>query len=131
MSLVLHAHPLSSFCQKVLVALYELKVPFEFRHLDLADADQRAAHLQRWPKGKMPVLEDPTTGMALPETSIIIEWLDRHGGGGRLLPGDPDACLEVRLWDRISDLYVMLPMQRAVAARIAHGEQRRGSSTSR
>jgi hypothetical protein len=41
------------------------------------------------------------------------------------------ALLEVRLWDRISDLYVMLPMQRAVAARIAHGEQRRGSSTSR
>jgi glutathione S-transferase len=70
----------------------------------------------------MPVLEDPATGMALPETSIIIEWLDRHVGGGHLLPGDPDACLQVRLWDRISDLYVMLPMQRAVAARIARGD---------
>lgn len=122
MPLLLHAHPLSSFCQKVLIALYELDVPFEFRHLDLADAGQRAAHLARWPKGKMPVLEDPGAKLALPETSIIIEYLDRHHGHGRhLLPEDGDACLEVRLWDRISDLYVMLPMQRAVAARLAHG----------
>ncbi|MGN6112290.1 MAG: glutathione S-transferase family protein [Luteimonas sp.] len=123
MPLILHAHPLSSFCQKVLIALYELDVPFEFRQLDLADPGERAAHLARWPRGKMPVLEDPATGLALPETSIIIEYLDRHHGGGRhLLPADPDAALEVRLWDRISDLYVMLPMQRAVAARIAHGD---------
>ena len=123
MPLVLHAHPLSSFCQKVLIALYELDVPFEFLHLDLADADARAAHLERWPKGKMPVLEDPDAKLALPETSIIIEYLDRrYGDGHRLLPEDPDACLEVRLWDRISDLYVMLPMQRATAARIVHGD---------
>lgn len=120
MPLILHAHPLSSFCQKVLIALYELEVPFEFRQLDLADADERAAHLARWPRGKMPVLEDLGAKLALPETSIIIEYLDRHHGSGRhLLPTDPDACLEVRLWDRISDLYVMLPMQRAVAARLA------------
>jgi glutathione S-transferase len=119
MPLILHAHPLSSYCQKVLIALYELDAPFEFRHLDLSDAGERAAHLARWPKGKMPVLEDPDAKLALPETSIIIEYLDRyHGGGRHLLPKDPDACLEVRLWDRISDLYVMLPMQRAVLARI-------------
>jgi glutathione S-transferase len=123
MPLVLHAHPLSSFCQKVLIALYELEVPFEFRQLDLSDAGERAAHLARWPRGKMPVLEDPGIGLALPETSIIIEYLDRHHAGGQhLLPSDPDPALEVRLWDRISDLYVMLPMQRAVAARIAHGD---------
>lgn len=120
MPLILHAHPLSSFCQKVLLALYELEVPFEFRLLDLSDAAARTEHLARWPRGKMPVLEDPGMQLALPETSIIIEYLDRHHGqGGRLLPGDPDACLEVRLWDRISDFYVMLPMQRAVAARLA------------
>jgi glutathione S-transferase len=120
MPLVLHAHPLSSFCQKVLLALYELEVPFEFRHLDLADPAERSAHLSRWPKGKMPVFEDADAGVCLPETSIIVEYLDRHHGGDRrLLPPDPDARLEVRLWDRISDLYVMLPMQRAVASRLA------------
>jgi glutathione S-transferase len=123
MPLLLHAHPLSSFCQKVLVALYELEVPFGFRHLDLSDAGERTAHLARWPRGKMPVLEDPETGLALPETSIIIEYLDRHHGDGRhLLPTDPDAALEVRLWDRVSDLYGLLPMQRAVAACIARGD---------
>ena len=82
---------------------------------------ERAAHLARWPKGKMPVLEDPGIGLALPETSIIIEYLDRHHGSGRarLLPEDPDACLDVRLWDRISDHYVMFPLQRAVAVRLS------------
>ena len=29
MSLVLHAHPLSSYCHKALTALYELQAPFE------------------------------------------------------------------------------------------------------
>jgi glutathione S-transferase len=43
MPLTLHAHPLSWFCQKVLVALYELEVPFEFRHLDLSDAGDTEA----------------------------------------------------------------------------------------
>jgi glutathione S-transferase len=90
------------------------------RHLDLADPAERAAHLARWPIGKMPVLEDAGSGLCLPETSIIIEYLDRHHGGpGRLLPIEPDACLQARLWDRISDLYVMLPMQRVVAARLS------------
>lgn len=120
MPLVLHAHPLSSFCQKVLIALYELEVPFEFRHLDLSDETERAAHLARWPKGKMPVLEDSGVPLTLPETSIIIEYLDQHHATERrLLPRDAAACLEVRLWDRISDFYIMLPMQRAVAARLA------------
>ena len=28
----LYAHPFSSYCQKVLVALYENGTPFEYRH---------------------------------------------------------------------------------------------------
>ena len=30
----LYAHPFSSYCQKVLVALYEHGTPFEYRHLE-------------------------------------------------------------------------------------------------
>ena len=120
MSLVLHYHPLSSFCHKVLIAIHETGAPVQLRHLDLQDAAERDAHRARWPLGKMPVLEDEATGRMLPETSIIIEHLQqRHPGPRPLLPADPEAQLEVRLWDRISDLYVMFPLQAAVGAVIA------------
>lgn len=120
MALILHAHPLSSFCQKVLIALYEAGTPFEFRLFNPGDPASRAAHLALWPPGQMPVLQDEAHHRIVPETTIIIEYLDRHHPGAkRMLPVDPDACLETRLWDRFSDFHVMLPLQRAVAARIA------------
>jgi glutathione S-transferase len=109
MSLVLHAHPLSSYCHKALIALYELEAPFELAFLNLGDEAERRAYRALWPIGKMPVLEDRAAGLALPETSIIIDWLnDRFGGS--LIPADKAAALEVRLWDRIFDLYVHTPM---------------------
>ena len=110
MSLVLHAHPLSSYCHKVLTALYELDAPFELAFLNLGDQAEREAFYALWPIGKMPVLEDKATGLALPESSIIIEWLnDRFGA--RLIPTDKAAALEVRLWDRIFDTHVHAHMQ--------------------
>jgi glutathione S-transferase len=33
MPLALYAHPFSSYCQKVLIALYENAIPFDFRLL--------------------------------------------------------------------------------------------------
>jgi glutathione S-transferase len=109
MSLTLHMHPLSSYCHKVLIALYELDAPFEAAFLNLADPDARAAFLTVWPVGKMPVLEDKVAGVVLPETSIIIDYVNRRFGG-RLIPDDVDAALEVRLQDRFFDLYVHTPM---------------------
>ncbi len=41
MSLVLYFHPLSSFCQKALIALYETATPFGRR--SLTSATRRAA----------------------------------------------------------------------------------------
>ena len=37
MSLVLHAHPLSSYCWKALIAFYEKGIPFEVHQLELGD----------------------------------------------------------------------------------------------
>jgi glutathione S-transferase len=110
MTLVLHAHPLSSYCHKVLIALDELGVPFELAFLNLGDDAERHAFHALWPVGKMPVLEDKASGLVLPESSIIVEWLNARAGGS-LIPGDPTAALEVRLWDRIADLHVHAPMQ--------------------
>lgn len=108
---ILHYHPLSSYCQKVLIALDELGVDVDKRVLNLADAEEHAAYRALWPIGKMPLLVDQ--GRSIPETSIIIEYLQRHHAcsGRTLIPSDADAALEVRLWDRIFDQYVMTPMQ--------------------
>ena len=117
MALTLHYHPLSSFCHKVLVALYELDLPFERHVLDLGDATVRDAFHRLWPTGKMPVLEDD--GRVVAESSIIIEHLGlRHAPARSLLPVDPEEALEVRLWDRLMDLYVMHPMQAVIADRL-------------
>lgn len=118
MALKLYFHPLSSFCWKVLVALYEMGIPFEPHLLDLGDAGQREQFLARWPTGKMPLLVDG--GVAVPETSIIIEHLSRaHAPADRsMLPAQAGACLETRLMDRVLDLYVMVPMQAIVADRL-------------
>ena len=110
MTLTLHMHPLSSYCHKALIALYELDAPFETAFLNLGDEAAREAFFRLWPIGKMPVLEDKMAGVVLPETSIIIDYLN-HRFGGDLIPADPGAALEVRLQDRFFDLYVHTPMQ--------------------
>ena len=122
MKLVLHAHPLSSYCHKVLTALYELDAPFELDFLNLGDEAERNAFYALWPVGKMPVLEDKASGLALPESSIIIEWLNERFGGA-LIPSGA-AALDVRLWDRIFDLHVHSHMQ-AFAANLLRPEGQR------
>ena len=75
--------------------------------------------LEKWPVGKIPVLHDDKRHRTVPETSIIIEYLQRYYPGPLvLLPEDHDAGLEARLWDRFFDLYVSGPMQKIVTDRI-------------
>lgn len=113
--LTLHYHPFSSYCQKVLVALYEREVPFEGVIVDLSDAEHKAAFERLWPIGKFPVLRDEGRGVTVPESSLIVEYLDRaHPGPPPLVPADPDSALRVRLWDRFLDHYVETPLQKAV-----------------
>lgn len=119
MTLTLHAHPLSAYCWKVLIALYENGTGFDFAMVDLGDEANVAAFVALWPIGRMPVLVD--RGRTIVESSVIIEHLDtHHRGRARLLPhgADPDAALKVRMMDRIFDNYVMTPVQAIVGERI-------------
>ncbi|MBL0371813.1 glutathione S-transferase family protein [Rhizobium sp. KVB221] len=117
--LILYLHPLASFCHKVLIALYENDTPFEGRVVNLADPEASAGLFERWPVGKIPVLEDTANGRVVAETSIIIEYLHQmYPGPSPLIPKDADAVLEVRLWDRFFDLYVSVPMQKIVLDRL-------------
>lgn len=119
MSLTLYLHPLASFCQKVLIALYESGTPFKSRLVDLMDPAERESFAALWPVAKMPVLRDEARNETVPETSIIIEYLDRHHPGrARMIPEDPELALSTRLHDRLYDLYVQEPMQKIVADRL-------------
>jgi glutathione S-transferase len=119
MSLLLYCHPLSSFCQKALIALYENDTPFELRIVDLGNEASRAEFKTIWPIGKFPVLRDEAKGLTIPESSIIIEYLSLHyPGKSRLVPADAELAWQTRLRDRFYDLYVHDPMQKVVGDRL-------------
>jgi glutathione S-transferase len=118
MSLTLYYHPLSSFCIKVLVALYETGAPFEKKLIDLGDKDSRAELLKIWPVGRFPVLRNDAEDRTIPESSIIIEYLDQRFPDAGLIPLDPDLARQTRLRDRVYDLSVQVPMQKIVGDRL-------------
>ena len=119
MSLTPHFHPLASYCHKALIALYENDTPFTPNQVNLGDEGERAALLELWPIGKFPVLRDDARDQTIPESTIIIEYLDRYYPSGvRLIPAEADLALQVRLRDRFYDLYVHEPMQRIVGDRL-------------
>jgi glutathione S-transferase len=107
-SLVLLEHPFALYCWKALIALYERDVPFT---ADLVEAD-RSALAALWLPASIPLLIDD--GVVVPESSVIVEHLDRHGDAPPLIPLDADQALQARLWDRVADGYVATPVQRIV-----------------
>lgn len=119
----LFAHPFAAYCQKVLIALYENDTPFAFRLLDPDHPDNLAALAELSPLGKFPVLFDD--GLIIEESSIIIEHLgQRYPGEIELIPANEEDALDVRLFDRVCDAYVMTPMQKIVGDAIRTPETR-------
>ncbi len=115
-SLILHMHPLASYCWKVLMALYENETKFRVVQIDGAPSNNKA-FTELWPIAKMPLLQDDNLIVA--ETSIIIDHLQAHHSGSVILiPQDGEAAREVRFWDRFFDLYVHTPMGKFVTDRL-------------
>jgi glutathione S-transferase len=107
-SFVLYQHPFALYCWKALIALYERDVPFTDELVEL----DRSALAALWPPASIPLLVDD--GVAVPESSIIVEHLDRYGDAPPLIPSDPGDALQARLWDRVVDDYVATPVQKIV-----------------
>jgi glutathione S-transferase len=125
MTLRLYYHPLSSFCWKALIALYEKGVAFEPQLVDFSDPAQDAAFRKMWPIRKFPVLRDEAEDRLVPESSIIIEYIDqKFPGGTRLIPADPAQAREMRFRDRFFDLYVHIPMQKVIGDRLRPDDKR-------
>ena len=132
MSLTLYYHPLSSFCHKVLIALYESGTAFDKRIINLGDASDRAELEAMWPFTKFPVIRDHAREENVAESSIIIEYLDQHFPGFTpMIPDDRTQALEVRRWDRVCDQYVQGPLQAIVSDRIhqTHGDMSKARAT--
>ncbi len=125
MTLRLYYHPLSSFCQKVLIALYETGAAFTPEIVNLADEKERTAFRKLWAMGKFPVLKDEARHHLLPESSIIIEYLAQHyPGKSTLVPADIDVARQMRFYDRIFDLYLNMPMQKMIADRMRPADRK-------
>jgi glutathione S-transferase len=119
MSLKFFFHPLASYCQKVLIALYENGTHFEPHVVDFSNEASAAAFRELWPIAKMPVLRDEARDRTIPESSIIIEYLGQHYPGPTpLIPADAEQALQTRLRDRFYDLYVHEPMQKIVGDKL-------------
>jgi glutathione S-transferase len=125
MSLKFYFHPLASFCWKPLIALYENGTPFEPIIVDLMDEKSAASFRAVWPMGKFPVLRDEARDCTVAESTTVVEYLDGNfPGATRFVPEDPDDAWRTRMWDRLFDNYVHLPMQKIVLDRLRPEDRR-------
>lgn len=122
MSLQLFGHPFSSYTWKVLIALWADGTPFDFRMIDPDHPENGEELKQHWPFGLFPLLLDD--GVAVIESSCIIEHLQaKHPGPNQWIPGG-EAGLRVRFLDRFFDQYVMSNMQVPVSDMLRPSEHR-------
>lgn len=119
MTLKFYFHPLSSYCWKALIALYENGTDFEPVLVDPGDPDSRAAFEAVWPLAKMPALRDEARSCTVAESTVVVEYLDtNYPGRTPLIPRDADAAWRARMWDRLFDCYVQGPLQTMVSERL-------------
>lgn len=106
----LYYNPLSTYSQKALIALHEKGLAFEGEVVNLMSQEARDAYQKVYPIGKVPYLVE-SDGWAVPESTIIIEFLDdRYPGTPRLIPAEREAARQVRFMDRMCDLYLDEPV---------------------
>ncbi len=118
-----YGHPLAAFYWKVLVALYERRVPFDFRMVDADHPENLVTMQELAPTGQFPVLVDGAR--AVIESAAIIEYLDlHHGDAAPLVPADRKAAIEARQMDGVFDDYVQAPLTRMVLNAIRDAGER-------
>ena len=109
------------YCARVRIVLAEKGVPYETVEIDLSD---RPSWLyEKNPRGKVPVLEDEE--FVLPESPVIMEYLEDRYPEPALLPADPADRAAARLWvfdfDRRlgDDYYALRRREEGAHARVA------------
>jgi glutathione S-transferase len=121
--LQVYGHPFASFYWKVLIALYERSIPFEFLMVDPEHPENGAAITRLAPTGQFPVLVDGDRVVI--ESAAIIEYLDlHHGSAPPIVPADAKRAIEARQMDSVFDDYVQSPLTRMVLNEIREPEKR-------
>jgi len=100
----LYYNLMSTYSQKVLIAMYEKGLEFEPEIIDLMDADARDKYREVYPMGKVPCLQ-LDDGHIIPESSIIVEYIDPLATP-TLIKGNADETRRIRFKDRMFDLYL-------------------------
>jgi stringent starvation protein A len=89
------------YCARVRILLAEKEIPYETVEIDL---ENRPAWLyEKNSVGRVPILEE--SGVVLPESRVIMEYLEERYPEPPLLPHGPAERAIVRLWfERFDDL---------------------------
>ena len=100
--MLLYEHPLSSYAQKVKIALREKKLAFDLELPETfgtgrEDGPFAAAN----PRGEVPVLIDGD--LRLFESTVILEYIEERWPEPALLPRDPAARAQARLTEEVCD----------------------------
>ena len=90
------------FCWKVRLALAELGI--EYESVDLQLGEKHPDLLAHSPTGTVPMLFD--NGTIIWESAVILDYLDKRYGSGRLIPGEPAEEARIRLLHSYSDKIV-------------------------
>jgi glutathione S-transferase len=108
--MILRSSAPSPFGRKIRIAVAVLGLEREIT-VETADPTDPSDSIRRQnPLGKIPVLIT-ADGMALYDSRVILEYLDHHAGGGRIIPRDPRsrfAALRLQaLGDGIMDAAIL------------------------
>jgi len=88
------------YCARVRIALAEKGLEYETVEIDLSDRPAWVYELN--PIGRVPILDN---GFVLPESEVIMEYLDERHPEQSLLPADAEARARARLLvNRFDDL---------------------------
>ena len=122
----LYHHPVSSYSQKALMAFYEKGIDFEPAVVNLMTPEGRAEYSKINPLEKIPFLKDEARDWAVPESSIIIEYLEDTfpDKGTRLIPTDKTLARQTRFLDRMFDLYLNDQVQKVLFDKMKPEEKR-------
>jgi glutathione S-transferase len=106
MALTLYDAPRCPYCARVRIVLAEKQIEHESVLIDLAD--RPAWIYEKNPSGKVPVLEEGA--WTLPESAVIMEYLEERYPDPALLPVGQTERAEARLWiwdhdRRLADVY--------------------------
>ena len=100
--MLLYEHPLSSYAQKVKIALREKGVAFTTELPETFGTGRSdGAFAQANPRQEVPVLVDG--GLSLFESTVILEYIEERWPDPPLLPRDPAARAVARMTEEICD----------------------------